>query len=91
MPKAIWNGLTLAESNEGQVVEGNYYFPPQSIIRAHFQPSTTQTTCPWKGVASYYDIVVDGKINRISAGHSGSFSALRVNGGRNAATILSFK
>jgi len=41
MPKAIWNGLTLAESNEGQVVEGNYYFPPQSIKREHLQPSTT--------------------------------------------------
>ena len=67
MPKAIWNGLTLAESNEGQVVEGNYYFPPQSIKRTHFQPSTTQTTCPWKGVASYYDIVVDGKINKDAA------------------------
>ena len=67
MPKAIWNGMTLAESNEGQVVEGNYYFPPQSIIREHFQPSTTLTTCTWKGVASYYDIVVGDQVNKDAA------------------------
>jgi len=67
MPKAIWNGMTLAESNEGQVVEGNYYFPPQSIKREHFQPSMTHTTCPWKGEASYYDIVADGKVNKDAA------------------------
>ena len=67
MPKAIWNRVTLAESNKGQVVEGNYYFPPKSIKREHFQPSTTHTTCPWKGEASYYDIVVDGKVNKDAA------------------------
>ena len=69
MPEATGNGMTLPESNEGHVVEGNYYFPPQSIKREHFQPSTTHTTCPWKGEASYYTIVVDGKVNRDAAGY----------------------
>jgi uncharacterized protein (DUF427 family) len=67
MPKAIWNGTTIAESNQGHVVEGNYYFPPQSIKREHFNPSTTHTTCPWKGEASYYDIIVGGKVNKDAA------------------------
>ena len=67
MPKAIWNGMTLAESNEGQIVEGNYYFPPESLKRQHFKPSTTHTHCAWKGEASYFDIVVDGKVNRDAA------------------------
>jgi uncharacterized protein (DUF427 family) len=67
MPKATWQGTTLAESNEGIVVEGNYYFPPQSIRRAHFRASTTHTTCPWKGEASYYDIDVKGEINKDAA------------------------
>jgi uncharacterized protein (DUF427 family) len=67
MPKAFWNGTTLAESNEGHVVEGNFYFPPHSITRKYFQPSNTHTTCSWKGEASYYDIVVDGKINKDAA------------------------
>jgi uncharacterized protein (DUF427 family) len=67
MPKAIWNGTTLAESNKGHVVEGNYYFPPQSIKREHFNPSTTHTTCPWKGEASYYDIIVGEKVNKDAA------------------------
>ena len=64
MPKAIWNGMTLAESNEGHMVEGNYYFPPQSITREHFHPTTTHTTCPRKGDAGSYDSVVQGKINK---------------------------
>jgi hypothetical protein len=49
MPKAIWNGVTLAESSEGHVVEGNYYFPSQSIKREHLRSSMTHTTSPWKG------------------------------------------
>ena len=68
MPKAMWNGVILAESNEGQVVEGNYYFPPQSINREHLRPSMTHTICPWKGEASYYDIVVDGHVNKVQRG-----------------------
>ncbi len=53
MPKAIWNGAVLAESDKTIVVEGNHYFPPESIDRQYFRPSETHTVCPWKGVASY--------------------------------------
>jgi uncharacterized protein (DUF427 family) len=67
MVKAIWNGQTLAESDQGIVVEGNYYFPADSIKRAFLQPSETHTTCAWKGVASYYDVVVNGKTNHDAA------------------------
>ena len=62
MPQAIWNGVVLAESPTTEQVEGNHYFPPASINRAYFQESSTQTTCPWKGTASYFDIVVQDKI-----------------------------
>jgi uncharacterized protein (DUF427 family) len=67
MPKAIWNGVILAQSDRTEVVEGNQYFPPDSINREYFQTSSTHTTCPWKGIASYYTIVVDGKENRDAA------------------------
>ncbi len=67
MPKAIWNGVILAESNQCQVVENNQYFPPESIQQQYFKPSSTHTTCPWKGVASYYDIEVDGQVNKDAA------------------------
>jgi uncharacterized protein (DUF427 family) len=67
MPKAIWNGAVLAESNACEVVEGNQYFPPDAINRDYFQDSGTHTTCPWKGVASYYNIVVDGQVNKDAA------------------------
>jgi uncharacterized protein (DUF427 family) len=63
MARAIWNGVVLAESNETIVVEGNHYFPPESVNMAYFRPSDTHTTCPWKGLASYYTIEVDGKTN----------------------------
>ncbi|MEZ6141321.1 MAG: DUF427 domain-containing protein [Zavarzinella sp.] len=63
MMKAIWNNQVIAESSETVVVEGNHYFPPDSIIREHFQPSDTHTVCGWKGTASYYHVVVDGKTN----------------------------
>ena len=63
MPKAIWNGAVLAESNKTQVVEGNQYFPPDSINWDYFQKSSHATTCPWKGVAGYYDLAVDGQVN----------------------------
>lgn len=61
--KAIWNEVTLAESDETIVVEGNHYFPSDSIKRQHFQESDKHTTCSWKGVASYHHIVIDGKRN----------------------------
>ncbi|HEV2913581.1 MAG TPA: DUF427 domain-containing protein [Pyrinomonadaceae bacterium] len=65
--KAIWRGAILAESDDTIVVEGNHYFPPEAIRREHFQKSDTHTTCPWKGVASYYDVVVEGNVNRDAA------------------------
>ncbi len=52
MPKAIWSGAVLAESQTTEVVEGNHYFPPDSIKRQYFKDSSTHTTCGWKGVAS---------------------------------------
>lgn len=63
MAKATWNGVTLAESDNCEIVERNYYFPPDSINKEYFQPSEKTSSCPWKGVASYYDIVVDGQKN----------------------------
>lgn len=67
MPRAIWNGAVLAESNKCVVVEGNQYFPPDSINQQYFKDSSTHTTCPWKGVASYYSIEVDGQVNKDAA------------------------
>ena len=67
MPKAIWNGAVLAESDRCEVVEGNYYFPPESINQQYFKESDKHTTCPWKGVASYYDVVVEGQVNKDAA------------------------
>ncbi len=67
MPKAIWNGAVLAQSDKCEVVEGNQYFPPDSINKQYFKDSSTHTTCPWKGVASYYTIEVDGQENKDAA------------------------
>ena len=64
MPKAIWNGVIIAESDDTVVVEGNHYFPADAIKKEFFQNSSMHTTCPWKGLASYFDIVVDGETNR---------------------------
>ena len=63
MPKAIWNGQIIAESDRTEVVEGNQYFPPDSIKQEFFKDSSTHTSCPWKGKASYYTVVVDGQEN----------------------------
>lgn len=65
--KAVWNGTTLAESDATIVVEGNHYFPADSINQTYFEPSSTHTTCPWKGEASYYSVVVDGQRNADAA------------------------
>ncbi len=65
--KAIWNNVKLAESDRTIVVEGNYYFPPDSVRKQYFTESATHTTCPWKGVASYLDIVVEGQTNADAA------------------------
>ena len=67
MPKAIWNDETLAESDRCIEVEGNQYFPPESIQCKFFTESSTHTTCPWKGEASYYTLSVDGKVNTDAA------------------------
>ena len=63
MKKATWHGAVLAESDRTIVVEGNHYFPPESIRGDHFRASGTHTTCPWKGEASYYSLDVNGKQN----------------------------
>lgn len=62
--KATWNGKVIAESNDTVVVEGNHYFPLASVDRALLSDSATHTTCPWKGVASYYNLTVDGQVNK---------------------------
>jgi len=67
MAKAIWNGVVIAESEKTLMVEGNHYFPPDTINRDFLKETTTHTTCPWKGLASYYTIVVDGKENKDAA------------------------
>jgi len=65
--KAVWNGQVIAESEATVVVEGNHYFPQQSISRDYFKDSATTTVCPWKGTAHYYSVVVDGKENADAA------------------------
>jgi uncharacterized protein (DUF427 family) len=67
MAQATWNGKVLAESDRCEAVEGNLYFPPEAIQKDYFEDSATHTTCPWKGVASYYNVVVDGQVNRDAA------------------------
>ena len=65
--KAIWNGAVVAESERTVVVEGNHYFPSGSMNHQYFRPSETHTTCPWKGEASYYDVVVNSDVNKDAA------------------------
>jgi len=65
--KATWNGTTIAESDDTVVVEGNHYFPADAVDPQFLRPSTSHTTCPWKGIASYYDVVVDGQTNKDAA------------------------
>ncbi len=67
MAKATWNGALIAESDTFEIVEGNVYFPASAIKREHFQDSVTHTTCSWKGVASYYNLVVNGQTNKDAA------------------------
>jgi uncharacterized protein (DUF427 family) len=67
MAKAVWNNVVLAESDQTIVVEGNHYFPPDAINREYFTESGTHTTCPWKGIASYYSVQVDGQTNKDAA------------------------
>jgi len=67
MVKAIWNGAVLAESDQCEVVEKNYYFPPESVKRKYLKESDKHTVCAWKGQASYYNIEVDGETNQDAA------------------------
>lgn len=61
--RAVWNGAVLAESDDTHVVEGNHYFPPDSLRREYFATSSKKTVCPWKGLASYYSVTVNGDTN----------------------------
>jgi uncharacterized protein (DUF427 family) len=65
--KAEWRGATLAETDDTVVVDSNHYFPSAAINREYFSESATHTTCPWKGEASYYNITVDGQVNKDAA------------------------
>ena len=65
--KAIWNGVVLAESDNTIVVEGNHYFPPNSLNVDYFKPSDKHTTCPWKGLANYYTLEANGDTNQGAA------------------------
>ena len=61
--KATWENTIIAESDRTIVIEGNHYFPPNSIKREYFSPTDTHTTCPWKGIASYYTVQIGGQSN----------------------------
>lgn len=63
MPKAVWNGTVLAESDDTVIVEGNHYFPRESLNSEFFAPSDLESRCPWKGTAGYFDVNVDGQAN----------------------------
>lgn len=67
MAKATWNDQILAESDDTVVVEGNHYFPESSINKSFFKESKHTSICPWKGMANYYDIEVNGKVNKDAA------------------------
>ncbi len=69
MARAVWNGAVLAEGDHFEVVEGNIYFPPDSLNREYLQESDHHTVCPWKGTASYYDVVVNGDVNANAGWH----------------------
>jgi uncharacterized protein (DUF427 family) len=82
MTKAIYYGAVLAESEKVVTVEGNAYFPPDSIRREYLRPSATHSDCPWKGTASYYNVVVDGVVNEDAAWYypSASIAAKQIEG-----------
>ncbi len=67
MAKAVWNGKVLAESETYETVEGNIYFPESVVKREYLRPSSTTSTCPWKGQARYYSLLVDGQENQDAA------------------------
>lgn len=63
MPKAVWNGTVIAESDDTVIVEGNHYFARSALHREYFTPSDLTSRCPWKGDAGYFDVAVDGEVN----------------------------
>ena len=65
--KAVFNNVIIAESDDSIVVEGNHYFPPQSLKKEYFTASDHKSTCPWKGLASYYSVNVEGKTDANAA------------------------
>jgi len=67
MAKAVWNDMVIAQSDSFIVIEGNKYFPPESVKKEYLTPSSTTTICPWKGEAHYYDVVIDDKVNKDAA------------------------
>ncbi|MEO0403948.1 MAG: DUF427 domain-containing protein [Bacteroidota bacterium] len=77
--KAIWNGVTIAESNDTVIIEGNHYFPAEAIHQEYFKESETHSVCPWKGTASYYTIEVNGESNQDAAWYYPEVSELAKN------------
>ena len=65
--KAVWNGTIVAESEETVVVEGNHYFPREAVRQGYLRNSDTHSSCPWKGQAEYFDVVIDGEVNADAA------------------------
>jgi len=65
--KALWNGKVIAESGRTELVEGNHYFPLEDVRKDFLEPSGHKSSCPWKGVAQYYNVIVDGERNRDAA------------------------
>lgn len=74
--KAIWNNTVIAESDETRVIEGNHYFPKESLKMEHFENSDLTSVCHWKGTAKYYSVIVDGKSNENAAWYYPSASEL---------------
>lgn len=69
MPQAVWKAKVIAESDDVAVVDGYSYFPAEAVDRRFLEPSDHRSVCPWKGTARYYDVVVDGEVNRAAAWH----------------------
>ena len=67
LARATWNGTVIAESRDYKMVEGNVYFPLEAVSSEYLRPSDSHTVCPWKGLASYHDVVVAGKVNHDGA------------------------
>lgn len=65
--KAIWNNQVIAESDQTVVIEGNHYFPRETVKKEYLKESDTHSTCPWKGQASYYSVLVNGELNKDAA------------------------